>query len=348
LDGRLTKAVGHFHYSWLAIQSEAEMAYAQALVSDPEKNFILAELIRFLSHPSAGVEGFDQMPIEWPEVIGEIGSGRNPKKTDPRLSEIADAWLQQEKELSLILSRLVSRRCPSRSERKLRRDSYDPHDEILKELASEQSLVTDFVVPDAASEISVRADLKSKSTRISMTLRAPEDRKRPEARLNWLLAQLKTADPKNVEIVAYWPGRAKSTYGALAELRADPKLIIDRNAGMTPSEFEVAQSCHTPASFVGRKRFIQDLQTAVQDFYGNVGKLLTAWSPKPPVPDEKTPATRITEGSVIDPERSDASETSPTINPQTIVQTGSNQKTSVTESTPTVSNRQADKSSPLE
>jgi hypothetical protein len=105
VDGRLTKAVGHFHYSWLAIRSEAEIAYAQQLVLDPEKNFILAELIRFLSHPSAGVEGFVQMPSVWPDVINEIGAGRNPKKSDIRLSEIADAWLQQEKELSLILSR---------------------------------------------------------------------------------------------------------------------------------------------------------------------------------------------------------------------------------------------------
>jgi len=306
LDGRLTKTVGHFHYSWLAIQSEAEMAYAQALVSDPEKNFILAELIRFLSHPSAGVEGFDQMPTEWPEVIGEIAAGRNPKKSDPRLSEIADAWLQQEKELSLILSRLVSRRCPSRSERRLRRDSYDPHGEIVQELADEQSLITDFSVPDAASEISVRADLKSKSSRVSMMLRAPEDRKRPEARLNWLLGQLKAAEPKDIEIVAYWPGRAKPTYGTLAALRDNPKLIVDQNVGMTPSGFEVAQHCHTPASFAGRKRFIQDLQVAVQDFYGNVGKLLTAWSPKPPIPDEKTAATRITEGSIIDPARPDS------------------------------------------
>jgi hypothetical protein len=303
LDGRLTKTVGHFHYSWLAIRSEAEIAYTQSLVTDPEKNFILAELIRFLSHPSAGVEGFDQMPAVWPEVISEIGAGRAPKKSDPRLSEIADAWLQQEKELSLIVSRLVSRRCSSRSERKLRRGSYDPHGEILGELATEQSLVTDFMIPDAASTIDVRADLKSKSSRVSMRLDAPEDRKRPEARLNWLLGQLKTADAKGIEIVAYWPNRAKSTYGTLEALREDPKKIIEDNAGLTPSAFEIAQSCHTAGSFAGRKRFILELQTSVQDFYSNVGRLLSAWAPKPPPPEDKTAAARIEEGSVIDPAR---------------------------------------------
>ena len=42
------------------------MVYTQGVVSDPEKTFILGELIRFLSHPSAGIEGFTQMPEAWP------------------------------------------------------------------------------------------------------------------------------------------------------------------------------------------------------------------------------------------------------------------------------------------
>jgi hypothetical protein len=302
INGHLTRSVGHFHYSWLAIRSEAEIAFAQALVTDPEKNFILAELIRFLSHPSAGVEGFDQMPAVWPEVISEIAAGRPPKKSDPRLSEVADAWLQQEKELSLILSRLVSRHCLSLTERKLRRQGYDPHAEILTALADEQALSTTFLVPDAAAEIAVRADLRSRSSRVSMTLAAPEDRKRPEARLNWLLAQLKNADAKDIDIVANWP-RAKSTHGGLADLRNDAKLIVEQNAGLSPMSFEIALPCHTPAAFSGRKRFIQDLQNAVQAYYSNIGRLLTAWTPKAPAPEDKPAAAVIQESSVIDPDR---------------------------------------------
>lgn len=303
IDGRLTKTVSHFHYSWLAIRSEAEIAYTQALVSDPEKRYILAELIRFLSHPSAGVEGFSQMPAIWPELIAEAAAGHFPKKSDLRLAEIADAWLQEEKELSLILSRLVSRRCVSRSERKLRREGYDPADEILNELSDRHVLATEFTVPDAASEIVVRADLRSKSTRIGMTLRAPEDRKRPEARLNWLLGQVKNADPINVEVVAHWPGRAKATFANLAALREEPRLIAEQSSGATPYAFEVVLRCHTPNSFAARRRFLVDLEDAIQAFYTNLGRHLTPWAPKAPSPAEKTAAEQIEEESVIDPDR---------------------------------------------
>jgi hypothetical protein len=75
---------------------------------------------------------------------------------------------------------------------------------------------------------------------------------------------------------------------------------VDQNAGLSPVSFEVAQSCHTPASFSGRKRFIQDLQVALPAFYTNVGRLLVGWSPKAPPPEEKPAAARIEEVSVID------------------------------------------------
>ena len=303
VSGHLTRTVGHFHYSWLAIRSEAEIAYAQSLVSDPEKKFILAELIRFLSHPSAGIEGFTQMPVVWPEIVAEFNADRTPSRHDLRMLEIADAWVQEEKEITLILSRLVNRRCTSRSERKLRRDAFDPAEQIMSDLTDEQSLIGAFAVPDAASDIDVKVDLRSRSTRISMTLRAPEDRKRPEARLNWLLTQLKSIDAKGIEIVVHWPGRTKPTHGTLGDLREDPKRVIEPNRGQAPYAFEVSQCCHTPASFAGRRRFIQDLETAIQSFYGEIGSKLTAWSPKPPRATERSAADQIEADTQIGLER---------------------------------------------
>jgi hypothetical protein len=159
VDRRLTRTVSHFHYSWLAIRSEAEIAFAQNLVEDPEKNFILKELIRFLLHPSAGVEGFTQMPADWPDLIGDISAGRVPRKSDQRVLEVADAWLQEEKELTLILSRLINRRCVSLSERRLRKEGYEPIDEITGVLTESNILGSEFTVPDAAADIVVRCDL---------------------------------------------------------------------------------------------------------------------------------------------------------------------------------------------
>jgi len=105
------------------------------------------------------------------------------------------------------------------------------------------------------------------------------------------------------DVGAHWPGRAKSTYGQLVRLREDPKQIVGQNIGLTPYAFEVVQTSHTPASFIGRRRFIQDLEAAIERFYANIGRHLSAWSPKAPAPADKTAATEIEEKSVIDSER---------------------------------------------
>ena len=72
-----------------------------------------------------------------------------------------------------------------------------------------------------------------------------------------------------------------------AEDRTGHSSDVDEQS---PYAFEVVQSCHTPASFVGRRRFIQEVEQAVQGFYWNIGRHLSAWTPKPPAPSEKTPA----------------------------------------------------------
>lgn len=303
VDGRLTRSVPHYHYSWLSIRSEAEIAFAQATETDPEKRYILSEFIRFLAHKSAGVEGFVQMPAVWPELIREAESGRSLRKNDQRIMEVAEAWLQEEKELSLIISRLVNRKCVARSERNARRNDSSPLDLTAKTIVEESILSTEIHVPDTAAPIHVVSNIRSKASQISMRLRAPEDRQRPEARLNWLLNQIKDSDAKNIEIVAHWPGRAKPTTGALDKLREDPKTIAGDNTGMSPYAFDVAYSFHSPSSFSSRQRFIRDLEAALQDFYGNIGRRLSAWAPKAPKPNKLSTADQIEESNTIDAEK---------------------------------------------
>lgn len=302
IDGRLTKSTKHFHYSWLAIRSDAELIYSQGLVDDPEQKYVLAELIRFLRHASAGVEGFTQMPQQWEEVVRQATLNMGWSRGDDRLQEIARAWLQEERELTINVSNQVKRHCRSRSARRSRRQGYDPLVSTVEELAERATLSTEIEVPGAAADLNVCANLRGRTTTISMTLRAPADKKRPESRLNWLLAQLKNTDPTNVEIRAHWPGRAKVTARPLVTLRSDPKAIVDGNAGLIPHSFEVVRTVHSAKSFSSRRRFISELETGLAQYYEDVGQKLSAWSPKAPASAEESAADRIERETVIEAE----------------------------------------------
>ncbi|MCV6603654.1 MAG: hypothetical protein OIF54_19160, partial [Cohaesibacter sp.] len=54
-----------YHLSWMSILTEAELLIQNEGVGDVDQYTLLNELRRFLSHESAGVQGFDRMPSEW-------------------------------------------------------------------------------------------------------------------------------------------------------------------------------------------------------------------------------------------------------------------------------------------
>lgn len=300
-DGRLTKSVKHFHYSWLTIRSDAELTYSQSLIDDADQTYVLAELIRFLRHASAGVEGFTQMPAKWDDLVRQATLNMEWRKGDPAVAEIARAWLQEERELTINISDQVKRSCRSRTQRRLRKQEYDPLLATIGELTDRCTLSTEIEVPEAAAEIELCANLKGRTTTVSMLLRAPADKKRPESRLNWLLSQLKNADPANVEIRAHWPGRAKITAQPLERLRANPKAIVGDNDKLLPHSFEVVRTIHNAKSFSSRRKFISELEAGLAQYYENIGQRLSAWSPKAPTVADESAAERIERDTVIEP-----------------------------------------------
>src|SRR5690606_26475258 len=74
-------------------------------VADREQRVILNELIRFLSHPSAGVKSFDQMPAAWTTVASTVQAGGTLSAKSNDVQEVVGAWYQETRDLSLILSR---------------------------------------------------------------------------------------------------------------------------------------------------------------------------------------------------------------------------------------------------
>jgi len=71
--------VNLFHWSWQSILTEAQLLYMNDQVQDMDQAFILSEFIRFFGHQSTGVSTFDQMNVEWKEIVRpwtHIGAAR--------------------------------------------------------------------------------------------------------------------------------------------------------------------------------------------------------------------------------------------------------------------------------
>ena len=140
----------------------------------------------------------------------------------------------------------------------------------------------EYVIPDAASGMSVEVSLSARSIQVSMTVQAPQDRKSARARTNWLLRQLRHSDADDLHLRARYARRSKAPEGKLAAVREDPGALQLPNGGAAPYAFEVRLVRDLGARFSGTKTFVDELERTVLRFYGEVGQRLRNWQPAPP------------------------------------------------------------------
>ena len=271
-----------FHWSWMSILTVADLLVNNETIEDEDQRHLLIELRRFLRHESAGVKGFGRMPPEWPALNRLVSSGGKIPVRSVEGSAVLDAWHQETRDLSLVLSRLTEAAVTEKLSRKHLADPAARHKDELSWLCERHQIRTVLQVPDAAAPIDVVADLARRTVDVGMTLRAPEDKKTSKARINWLLRQIKAEDVEHVYVRLNWPGSSPSTQFGVTQLRTDPGVVENDKGRLQVTSFHVFSSKRLGARFAQRTNFIADLEAIVPEFYSKVGGGLSVWKRSPP------------------------------------------------------------------
>ncbi len=282
------RKAGLFHWSWMSILTAADLLLNNEEVEDGDQRVILNEMVRFLSHPSAGVKGFEQMPPCWTDIVNSTQAGGAIASNSPDARLLLDAWYQEARELSLILSRQVGREVRIRVPRAHEEDPSLRRKADMQTLSEDKTISAVLSVPDAAAPIEVCANLQTRTVAVSMRLAAPGDRQSTKGRISWLLRQLQKTEPEGIYVRLYWPGRGGNSQHLLSALRDGTSSPEDDRPDSVTTSFEVLLVRELGARFGQRRNFIGDVQKAVPDFYEAVGQYLKAWQPPaPPLPQEK-------------------------------------------------------------
>ena len=290
LPKRISNQIACFHFSWVSIVTHAHLILRNRDSIDSDQAFILREMTRYFDHDSSGVKYFDRMNAEWRDLVFGIRDGRQFKRNSPEIENTVASWHQEERDICLILSRLIGEQVNIRRlSRKHQADPLRRLRDTCESLVSTSELGSTFIIPNTASELELSVDLRRRTISCSMKLNAPLDKQRASARINWLRRQLKGIDGENILIRAFWPGRALSTQASLSEVKMDGKVLEMERAGMVPTGFEVIMNRDVGGRFPGRRTFIEDLEKLVPDFYDTVGQHLRVWSPPPPSIDKNDP-----------------------------------------------------------
>ncbi|WP_265528646.1 hypothetical protein [Sphingomicrobium marinum] len=302
------RGVELYHWSWMHILTETELLYQNKDVADRDQAIILGELRRFLAHDSSGVKGFDRMPSSWTQTVNAVLGGATLAKST-EVSEVAEAWQQECKDLCLILSRQLNCEVQQKLPRDAANNPEVRFDRDVARLCSKKILKIDLDIPDAASLMNVTADLRSRNILVSMSLPAPKDRKSNKARLNWLLRQLPEGLGDDVHVRIRWPKTSPMTQYPLPQLLADPDLINDGKKGMQCVGFELVQIADMGSRFGSQRPFIETLEMVVPKFYDEIGQGLRAWQALPPKVDkERDSAAKVSPSALAEDAESDVLE----------------------------------------
>lgn len=298
-----------FHWSWMSILTTTDILLNRDSVADEDQRLLLNELRRFLTHESAGVKGFDRMPPEWAEINRLVSAGGRIPAKSLEAAIVLDAWHQETRDLSLILSRQTETAVQERLPKKHKADPAQRRKDELQILREDGQLMSFLDVPDAAAPVEVVADIRRRTIEIGMSLRAPEDRVSSRARVNWLLRQIKTDKTDDIFVRMTWPGRSESTQFQLSELISDPTVCEKDKNGLQVTKFHIFISRRVGAKFTQQVNFIKELEDVVPFFYREIGQNLQEWRKSPPkIKSDRSEADDVSVSELKDDAESDGLE----------------------------------------
>jgi hypothetical protein len=292
---RLRGGLQLWHFSWWKVLTEAIVLQRTRGIKDSDQEWVLAELIHYLSSEGSGAVGFEDMGDQWVSVRSQVREG-TLRKSDVAARDVAERWEQFTHYLCLGLSQELG---TAVTEQRPRTQTTEARiTELIGNLTSDGQLATTIRIPNAAGPVTIRADLRSRQTFTSVTLEAPKTG-RVKPRFNWLTRQLPEA-PGDLLLEASFPNARQTTAIKLEDARIDPSPAFHpADAKREPKGFVLTQ-----AKPMGQKRgrdegsFVRETTTQTFVFYRDIVQNLRAWqATAPQLPDE----TDNTEQPRIDP-----------------------------------------------
>ena len=294
-----------YHWSWMYVLTTVDLLISNAEIQDAHQEHLLNEFRRFLSHESTGVRGFEMMPPEWAELNKLISAGGKILQKSDVAASVLNAWHQETRDLSLILSRHTETPVIEKLSYKHTKDMALRFKDQTKILCEENTLRSTLSIPDAPAFLEIVADLPRRTIDVGMTLQAPQDRVSPKARANWLLRQVKTDKINDLYVRLNWFRTSQSTTVSYSELSQNPGLADAQANGKNLQSFHIFYARRIGARFTQRSKFITELENIVPEFYREIGQCLSAWRPKPP--KIKDDATNSGSSATLPPELSSSS-----------------------------------------
>ncbi len=294
LSMKVPKSVSLYHLSWSYIRTLAHLLLHdnERNIDDQDQSAIMQEVVDYMEHPDSGVNEFALMKPGWKHVVAKLNSGVSLKKTDPEVLETISSWLQEERDMALLLSRKLGILVGS-GVAKYKDDLSRRIDSEIQTLIGTHSLKSTHRVKGAASEINVTAHFVRRTLEMRVYLSAPKDKKL-RGQIGWLqryfdVCQRKDEKTfeKNIDEMSVDIGIKYQRLPHHVALR-DFADSADELKRAEVTGFSIVQIRDLGRKFDSRGGIVKNMEEMLLEFYQAIVQHLRAWEPPAPqMPDSK-------------------------------------------------------------
>ena len=299
LNIRTPKQVSTYHVSWSFILTIAHILLGESgnNISDTDQVEIMKEIVDYFESPNSGILGFTQMKPGWVELTQKANAGTSLNMTDPCVEDTVSSWLQEERDMALILSRKLGLLVKS-GKIKFKNDLSARVKYEKKELISNRYLGSTLQIDRAATFLDIRAFFDRKNVEMSATLNPPLDKK-TRGQISWIRNQLKQSEKKNPDL---FNSLLPDLFIEInLKFVKDPIRLhfneLDSAADMIGAReiksFSIMFLKYLGSKFESRKGVVQIIEEMLVNYYQGVLQHLKRW--EKPVPQntkiEDTPET---------------------------------------------------------
>jgi hypothetical protein len=185
----------------------------------------------------------------WPHVIQKIFAGEAISGTEGEVLGAIKSWHQHQASICIWLGREFQRRVSVQLSRSHRESQSMRLLEEAEEFVTAHQLRASFHSSALARPVDVIADALRRNVTCRCTIGAPQDRRRYQSRMGWLLEQLPESNLGDTMVHIAWDDGQRTSV-SLKRLRSDENE--GRIEGALPVAFELSRSFDLAHKFGGQ------------------------------------------------------------------------------------------------
>lgn len=280
IDARKLRSTSLVHLSWMRIISECIILSEHTGVIDPDRSWVLSELIRFLQSDASGASEFNDMGTNWVSVRDGVRAG-TIKKPDDAVVDVVTKFQNLVRYCALTLAARSGVDAREIAPKSAKTDAKKFLTTEATNLLSSKTIKGTLRIPGAASDLEIVADIGSGLTHTSFEISAPSEGKN-KARINWLLRQWKDIPKDAILSIGYKHSRTLETPVNLAVLKnGDLDLNLDNFKELALFKISIVRPSGDKRGR-GKGAFIDNVLNQVELTYSDLLQPIKPWvSPAP-------------------------------------------------------------------